>query len=72
MSIYIAHPTDQAQEAAVKAILEALKVPYETQATPEDDTAYLLSSEANKKRLQDAMANEGKGSRSIGLDEIWK
>ncbi len=68
---YIAHPIDEAQDNAVKAILDALNVPYETEQDM-DETAYLLSGEANKKRLLDAVASNGEGSRAITLDEIWK
>lgn len=71
MGTYIAHPVDEAQDNALKAIFEALKIPYEAEPLT-DETEFLLSSEANKKRLLDAIANEGKGSRTIDLDEVWK
>lgn len=69
---FIAHPTNPEQEKAVKAFLEALQVPYEVESN-KDETEYLLSTEANKKRLEEAMNDEknGKGT-SISLDDIWK
>lgn len=69
---FIAHPINPEQEKAVKAFLEALQVPYEVESN-KDETEYLLSTEANKKRLQEAMDDEqqGKGT-SISLDDIWK
>ncbi len=69
MSTYTAHPQNEAQEAAVCAILEALNVPYEAEPA-EDETSFLLRSETNRTRLLDAMANKGQGSRTITLDEI--
>lgn len=70
--MFIAHPTNPEQEKAVKAFLEALQVPYEVESN-KDETEHLLSTEANKKRLEEAMNDEknGKGT-SISLDDIWK
>jgi len=69
---FIAHPSNSEQEKAVKAFLEALQVPYEVEPN-KDETEHLLSTEANKNRLQEAMNDEqqGKGT-SISLDDIWK
>jgi hypothetical protein len=69
---FIAHPTNPEQEKAVKAFLEALQVPYEVESN-KDETEHLLSTEANKKRLEEAMNDEknGKGT-SISLGDIWK
>ena len=72
MSTYIAHPVDEAQEKAVKAFFDALQVPYEAEAAS-DDTEHLLSTEANRKRLLNAMEHDGEGhGRAVSLDEIWK
>ena len=69
MTVYIAHPKDAAQERAVKAFLGALKVPYKES----DETAYLLSTESNKRILLNAVKNESKGKGTkITLDKIWK
>ena len=69
---FIAHPTNSEQAKAVKAFLEALKVPYEVESN-KDETDHLLSTEANKKRLEEAM-NDEKNSKgtSISLNDIWK
>lgn len=69
---YLAHPVNPEQAKAVKAFLDALEVPYEF-SSDTDDTAHLLSTEANAKRLQQAMNDEqeGKGT-TITLDEVWK
>lgn len=69
---YIAHPSNKEQEKAIKAFLEALEVPYEIQAD-NDETAHLLSTDANTKRLQQAMEDEIAGNgKKISLDEVWK
>jgi len=44
-----AYPQTNEQLQALKALLNALQIPFEE--NPVDETAYLLSSEANKKRL---------------------
>ena len=49
--------TEQLQ--AIKAVLNALRIPYEE--NPVDETTYLLSSEVNKKRLFDAFNAEKNG-----------
>lgn len=69
---YIANPINKEQEKAVKAFLDALEVPYEV-TTPKDETEYLLSTQANRKRLEEAMEEDlqGKG-KTISLDDIWK
>ena len=69
---FIAHPIDEAQQKAIKAFFEALQIPYEEKPEVEE-TEHLLSTEANAKRLMDAIANEGevKGVK-VSLDDIWK
>lgn len=69
---FIIHPTNPEQEKAVKAFLEALQVPYEVESN-KDETEHLLSTEANKKRLEEAMNDEKIGNcTSTSLDDIWK
>jgi len=69
---YIAHPTNKEQEKAIKAIFEALEVPYEVQPD-QDETAHLLSTQANANRLQQAMDEETQGrGEKISLNDIWK
>ena len=69
---YIASPLNKEQEKAVKAFLDALEVPYEIESN-KDETEHLLSTEANKKRLLQAIDDEQEGKgKTISLDDIWK
>jgi hypothetical protein len=72
METIIIHPTNEAQQKALKTILDGLNVPYENEP-PSDATEYLLSSEANKKWLDSAMteAKKGKGIE-IKTEDLWK
>lgn len=73
MSTYIAHPVEEAQERAIRAFLEALQIPYEAEAQPDDDTAHLLSTPANAALLTQAIADEKLGQGwAMSLDDIWK
>lgn len=71
MSDHTVHPQDDARETSPTAVLDALGIANQTDAG-EDETAYLLSSEVNKARLLNAIENQGKGSRVVSLDAIWK
>ena len=70
MSTLTIHPKDEAQEKALKAIFEAFSIKYEKEL---DETEYLMSSEANKKDLDESIQqiNDGKGVK-ISLDDLWK
>jgi len=70
MSTLTIHPKDEAQEKALKAIFEAFSIKYEKEL---DETEYLMSSEANKKDLDESIQqiNDGKGVK-ISLEDLWK
>jgi len=70
MSTLTIHPKDEAQEKALKAIFEAFSIKYEKEM---DETEYLMSSEANKKALDESIQqiNDGKGVK-IALEDLWK
>lgn len=69
---YVIHPTNEAQEKAIKAVLEALQVPYDEE--PEvDETTHLLSSKANADRLNQSIASAKAGNlTAIKLQDLWK
>ena len=66
METILVHPENQAQLKAVKAILKALKIGYETTA----------ESPYNKKfveKIQKSRSEYKSGkSRRVSLDDIWK
>lgn len=70
MSILTIHPKDEAQEKALKAIFDAFSVKYEKEL---DETEYLMSSEANRKALDESIQEleAGKGVK-LSLDDLWK
>ena len=69
---YIAHPINEEQEKAVKAILDALKVPYDTEPDL-DETQHLFSTEANREALNESLSQIEHGKTvEIKLDQIWK
>ena len=69
MSIYIAHPKDEAQERAVKAILDALQVPYEME--PESaENPYNPEFVAKLKPGEEA-AKKGSGLK-VNMQDLWK
>lgn len=72
MTTLTIHPADADQETAIRIFLDALHVDYKTTEIT-DDTAYLLSSEANAQHLQKSIeqAQQGKVTR-LNLDDIWK
>jgi hypothetical protein len=72
MRLVAAYPKNKVQEKAVKAILKAMDVPYEEEPII-DDTAYLLSTKANKKRLEESMVSKENGEeKMVKIDELWK
>jgi hypothetical protein len=70
MSILTIHPKDEAQEKALKAIFDAFNVKYEKEL---DETEYLMSSEANRKVLDESIQQleAGKGVK-LSLEDLWK
>lgn len=72
METIIIHPANEAQQKALQMILDGFKVPYESEPSS-DATAYLLSTEANKKWLDTAIeeAKNGEGAE-IKLEDLWK
>ncbi|EHQ26634.1 DUF2683 family protein [Mucilaginibacter paludis] len=72
METLIIHPVDEAQQKALQAILDGLKVPYDTEPVM-DETDYLTSTKANKESLDEALKEykDGKGT-AIKVDDLWK
>jgi hypothetical protein len=64
------HPKDEAQEKALKTIFDAFSIKYEEEL---DETEYLMSSEANRKALDESIKQleEGKGIK-VSLEDLWK
>ena len=72
MTTLTIHPADADQETAIRIFLYALHVDYKTSEIT-DDTAYLLSSEANAQHLQKSIEQEHQGKvTKLNLDDIWK
>lgn len=75
METIIIHPKSQNKLQEIKGILKALKVDFEIKRLGElmDETAYLSSSSANKKHLNDSIKNIKKGNvTKVKLEELWK
>jgi hypothetical protein len=72
METFIIIPKDDAQQRALKNFLETSHIPYQ-QEPYSDETDFLTSTEANKKRLDAALeaAKRGEGVK-MNLDDIWK
>ena len=70
MSVFTVHPKSDAQEKALKAFFEAFNVKYEKEM---DETEYLMSSEINKRALNESIAQleAGEGVK-ISLEDLWK
>ncbi len=70
MSTLTIHPKDEQQEKALRAIFDAFSVKYEKEL---DETEYLMSSEANKKALDESIKEleQGKGVK-VSLEDLWK
>ena len=72
MRLVAAYPKNKVQEKAVKAVLKAMDVPFEEEQII-DDTAYLLSTKANKQRLAESMESKSIGEgKVVKVDELWK
>jgi hypothetical protein len=70
MSTLTIHPKNDEQERALTVIFEAFNVSYEKEL---DETEYLMSTEANKKALDESIQQlkDGKGIK-IALEDLWK
>jgi hypothetical protein len=70
METLIAHPENEQQAEAVKAVLKALNIPFEEE---KDTTEHLLSTEANTKKLNKSIEQIENGKvTTINLDDVWK
>jgi hypothetical protein len=71
METIVIHPENEAQQKALQLILDGFKVPYENEP-PSDATDYLLSTEANKTWLTEAIteAKNGEG-KEIKPEDLW-
>lgn len=67
MSIYIAQPQNEAQDKAIKAVLDALGIPYKTEASV---ATYNLEFE-EKMRLGEEEKKSGY-YKIIKTDDLWK
>ncbi|HEY9196791.1 MAG TPA: DUF2683 family protein [Mucilaginibacter sp.] len=70
MSTLLIHIETEAQEKAVKAVLEALQISFEQEV---DETEYLMSSPAMVAKIDEARneARQGKGTK-IDTKDLWK
>lgn len=67
MKTYIVYPKDEAQEKALKALFEALQVPFETEPA---ESPYILEFDAKMKRSED---NYVAGRYEvIKVEDLWK
>ena len=72
MKVVAAYPQNKQQEKAIKAMFKVLNVPFEEEPVI-DETEYLLSKKANKKRLTDAIASKEKGKGvAVKVADLWK
>lgn len=72
MKIVSANSQNKQQEKAIKAVFKALNVPYEEEPVI-DETAYLLSSKTNKKRLIQAINPKNTvNGVSVKVEDLWK
>jgi hypothetical protein len=70
MSTLTIHPKNKAQEKALKTIFDAFNIKYEKEM---DETEHLMSTEANRKALDESIKQieEGKGIK-VSLEDLWK
>lgn len=70
MSTFVVHLETEAQEKAVRAVLEALQINFEQEV---DETEYLMSSPAMVARIEQAEKDikDGKGVK-VDLNNLWK
>jgi hypothetical protein len=70
MSTLVVHLETEAQEKAVKAVLEALQINFEQEI---DETEYLMSSPVMVDRIEQGEKDiqAGKGVK-VDLNDLWK
>ncbi|RYE22308.1 MAG: hypothetical protein EOP42_24615 [Sphingobacteriaceae bacterium] len=70
MSTLVVHLENEAQEKAVKAVLEALQVTFEQEV---DETEYIMSSPNMVTRIEQSEVDfeNGKGAK-VDLNKLWK
>ncbi len=72
MKTLVAHPNTEAQFKAIKAVFEALEIPYNEESEL-DETEQILANPAMVKHLNESIKElrEGKTIK-VPLDDIWK
>jgi hypothetical protein len=70
MSTLTIHPKDEEQENALKTIFDAFNIKYEKEL---DETEHLISTEANRKALDESIKQiaEGKGVK-VSMEDLLK
>ncbi len=70
MSTFVVHFETEAQEKAVKAVLEALQINFEQEL---DETEYIMSSQAMVARIEQGEKDiqAGKGVK-VDINNLWK
>lgn len=70
MSTFVVHLETEAQEKAVKAVLEALQINFEQEV---DETEYIKSSPAMVARIEQSEKDikAGKGIK-VDINNLWK
>ncbi len=72
METLVIHPENEEQQKALQTILDGFKVPYEKEPVC-DATDYLVSTKANKARLDKAMEEyKAGGGVEIKTEDLWK
>ena len=72
MESLIVHPYNEEQQKALQVLFDSFKIPYEAEPSS-DATTYLISTEANKKWLDTALAEHKNGEGAeIKLEDLWK
>ncbi|PWK76510.1 hypothetical protein LX99_03376 [Mucilaginibacter oryzae] len=72
MKTLVAHPNTEAQLRAIKAIFEALEVPYNEESEL-DETDRIMANPAMIKHLDDSIQELKDGKKVIiSLDDVWK
>lgn len=72
METLVIHPENDEQQKALQTILDGFKVPYEKEPVS-DATAYLMSTKANRDRLDKALDEyKAGGGIEIKTQDLWK